>query len=58
MAIQFPKPPKRKCCKQPDVKNEGSVQVPDGRSWEYHCYGCGKTWTEIQDAKGKVRILK
>jgi hypothetical protein len=43
--------PKKKCCKKPDVKNEGSVQTPKGKSWEYHCYACGKSWTEIEKGK-------
>jgi len=43
------RPPKRKCCRKPDIKNEGYVDVPKGRSWEYHCYSCGKGWTEMEE---------
>ena len=38
--------PKKKCCKSPDVKNEGSNIVKGERIWEYHCYSCSKTWDE------------
>jgi hypothetical protein len=40
--------PTKKCCKKPDVKNEGRYKVAAGYSWEYHCYHCGKTWTELE----------
>jgi len=45
------KDPKKKCCQAPDVKNEGRVNVPGGVSWEYFCYSCGKSWTEIEPEK-------
>ena len=38
--------PKKKCCKNPDVKNEGCVKIDGKTSWEYHCFSCGKTWSE------------
>jgi len=37
-----------KCCSEPDVKDEGCVETEKGISWEYHCYHCDKTWTEIE----------
>jgi len=42
------KPPEEKCCDKPDVKNEGRIRVYNGWIWEYHCFACGKTWTELQ----------
>lgn len=50
------KPPKYKCCDAPDVKNEGFVNVPKGKSWEYHCYHCDSTWSELQTPSGKVEV--
>lgn len=41
----------RKCCGNPDVKNEGYVKGEKGISWEYHCYNCNLTWNEIVPAK-------
>jgi transposase-like protein len=38
--------PKKKCCKSPDVKNEGGWQAGDSKIWEYHCFNCNKTWNE------------
>lgn len=40
------KNPTKKCCKKPDVKNEGYVLIDNVRVWEYHCYHCQKTWSE------------
>jgi len=51
------KAPIRKCCDNwPDVKNEGYVETPNGRSWEYHCYNCGKTWTELEEPPCKPDV--
>jgi len=32
-----PKETEKEMLQEPDVKNEGSVQTPKGKSWEYHC---------------------
>ena len=54
------KKPSTVCCDAPDVKNEGFVNTFEGRSWEYHCYACGKTWNEFQsnldEEDGDARI--
>jgi len=36
------------CCGNTDVKNEGYVIVNGKKVWEYHCYGCDNTWTEVE----------
>ena len=50
------KPPKKKCCRNPDVKNEGFVEVPKGRCWEYHCYARDRTWDEIEYPDGQIEV--
>lgn len=40
------KEPRRKCCKNPYVKNEGYVTIKGVDVWEYHCYECMQSWTE------------
>ena len=41
------KHPEIVCCSNPDIKNEGYVRVDGSIIWEYHCYTCGKSWTEV-----------
>jgi len=39
--------PKKTCCKSPDVKDEGGwTNDQQVRITEFHCFSCGKTWTE------------
>jgi len=41
------RPPRKRCCAMPDIKNEGKVKVKDGWSWSYYCYRCHRAWEEL-----------
>lgn len=44
----------KKCCNNPDVKNEGYVIVSGKKIWEYYCYACHKNWTE-KELEGGIK---